>query len=90
LDSLLKNRNPSKTASAFKSPVSQFPEPLIAIWEPKAYPILFQFLTQGYSCPRKVLINSAIELLEVADEKTLINVNEKADLDKISGHLKDL
>ncbi len=88
LDFLLKKRNPSKTASAFKSPVSQFPEPLIAIWEPKAYPTLFNFLSQGYSCPRKVLINSDIQLLEVADEKTLINVNEKADLDKISGHLK--
>jgi molybdopterin-guanine dinucleotide biosynthesis protein A len=37
---LLKNRNPSKTASAFNNPVSQFPEPLIAIWEPKAYPAL--------------------------------------------------
>jgi molybdopterin-guanine dinucleotide biosynthesis protein A len=85
---LLKNRNPSKTASAFNNPVSQFPEPLIAIWEPKAYPALFNFLAQGYSCPRKVLINSDIELLQVADEKTLFNVNEKADIDQISKHLK--
>ncbi|MCB0653402.1 MAG: NTP transferase domain-containing protein [Saprospiraceae bacterium] len=84
---LLKNRNESKTASAFISPVNQFPEPLIAIWEPKAYPVLFQFLAQGYSCPRKVLINSDVKLLNVPDEKTLINVNEKADLEKISTHL---
>lgn len=84
---LIKNRNPSKTASAFKSPVSQFPEPLIAIWEPKAYSVLFSFLTQGYSCPRKVLINSDVELLQVSDEKALFNVNEKADIDKISKHL---
>lgn len=84
---LLKNRNASKTASAFISPINQFPEPLIAIWEPKAYPVLLQFLAQGYSCPRKVLINSEVKLLTVPDEKTLINVNEKADLGNIAPHL---
>lgn len=88
LQFLLENRNPSKVATAFKSPVNKFPEPLIAIWEPKAYSVLFQFLTQGYSCPRKVLINSDIEILTVSDENTLINVNDKHDLEQITDHLK--
>jgi molybdopterin-guanine dinucleotide biosynthesis protein A len=87
IDFLLKNRNFSKVATAFKSPVTQFPEPLIAIWEPKAYSTLFNFLAQGYSCPRKVLINSEIELLSVLDENTLINVNDKQDLKQIADHL---
>ncbi|HEY9170117.1 MAG TPA: NTP transferase domain-containing protein [Lutibacter sp.] len=65
---LLKHRNPSKAATAIKGKNSQFPEPLITIWEPKSYSLLLNYLAQGYSCPRKVLINSAIEIIEVDDE----------------------
>ncbi len=65
---LLKHRNPSKAATTIKGKNSQFPEPLITIWEPKSYTLLLNYLAQGYSCPRKVLINSAIEIIEVADD----------------------
>jgi molybdopterin-guanine dinucleotide biosynthesis protein A len=50
---LINNRHSGSTATAFKSPVDGLPEPLIAIWEPKSYPVLLNFLSQGYSCPRK-------------------------------------
>ncbi|SHM72000.1 Molybdopterin-guanine dinucleotide biosynthesis protein A [Cyclobacterium lianum] len=72
---LLENRNPSKLATAFLDPNGEFPEPLITIWEPRAYPVLFRFLSQGYSCPRKVLINSDIELLQAPDPSEFRNVN---------------
>lgn len=65
---LLKHRNPSKMATAIKGKTSQFPEPLITIWEPKSYTLLLNYLAQGYSCPRKVLLNSDIEIIEVDDE----------------------
>ena len=61
---LLENRDPSKLATAVKGKRKEFPEPLITIWEPKAYPIMLQFLAMGYSCPRKVLINSDIKIVE--------------------------
>ncbi len=77
LQFLIKNRNLSAVATAFKSPQSDnsFPEPLITIWEPRAYPILLSFLAQGISCPRKVLINSDIELLNAPNIEALMNVN---------------
>ena len=77
LEFLIKNRNLSAVATAFKSPQSEdsFPEPLITIWEPRAYPILLSFLAQGISCPRKVLINSDIELLNAPNIEALMNVN---------------
>ncbi len=77
LDYLIKNRNLSAVATAFKSPDSKdsFPEPLITIWEPRAYPILLSFLAQGISCPRKVLINSDIHLLDAPNLDALRNVN---------------
>lgn len=88
LQQLLQHRNPSKIATAFQSPTEQFPEPLIAIWEPKAYPILFQFLAQGYSCPRKVLINNDAELLQAQNPDALRNVNEPEEMEEILEMMK--
>jgi len=76
---LLKHRNPSKLATAFLDPKGEFPEPLVTLWEPRAYPVMFRFLSQGYSCPRKVLINSSIELLEAPDTAEFQNINYPED-----------
>jgi len=71
---LLKHRNPSKAATTIKGIDKQFPEPLITIWEPKSYTLLLNYLAQGYSCPRKVLINSDVEIVEV-DDNFIRNIN---------------
>jgi len=71
---LLEKRNPSKVATAIKGINKEFVEPLITIYEPKAYPVLLQYLAQGYSCPRKMLINSDVEIIEV-DNDLIRNVN---------------
>ena len=75
---LLNQRNPGKIATAIKGKGKDFPEPLITIYEPKAYPILLQYLAQGYSCPRKALINSEVEIVEV-DDDFIRNVNTPVD-----------
>ncbi|GJM28378.1 MAG: hypothetical protein DHS20C17_10130 [Cyclobacteriaceae bacterium] len=72
---LVENRDQAKVATAFQNSYDGFPEPLITIWEPRSYGIIFNFLSQGYSCPRKVLINSEIKLLTAPDPKELSNVN---------------
>jgi len=83
LQYLIDHRDPSKVATAFNSPVNEFPEPLIAIWEPKSYPILLQFLAQGYSCPRKVLINSDVHLIDAPNPKALTNVNSPEEYEAV-------
>jgi molybdopterin-guanine dinucleotide biosynthesis protein A len=80
---LVDNRDPSAIATAFKSGFDDFPEPLITIWEPKSYPVLLAWLAQGYSCPRKVLINNDIKLLQAPDLDALTNVNTPEDLEKV-------
>ena len=80
---LVDNRNTSKIATAFNSPQNEFPEPLITIWEPKSYPVLLSFLSQGYSCPRKALINSDVNLLQAPNPDALTNVNTPEDLEKV-------
>ena len=92
LDFLIKNRNLSAVATAFRSPQSEdsFPEPLITIWEPRAYPILLSFLAQGVSCPRKVLINSEIHLLNAPNSEALSNVNTPEEKAEIELRIKEL
>ena len=82
LEFLKENRATSKIATAFHNPETDFPDPLITIWEPKSYSILLNFLAQGYSCPRKALINSDIHTLNY-DAKILMNVNDSATFDQI-------
>lgn len=75
LSYLISKRNPSKFATAFYNPETGFPEPLITLWESKAYLQFLYFLSLGYSCPRKVLINSDIALVKLVDTSVLKNVN---------------
>ncbi|WP_217452284.1 NTP transferase domain-containing protein [Mucilaginibacter humi] len=80
---LITNRNPSAIATAYESAFDGFPEPLITIWEPKSYPVSLAYLAQGYSCPRKVLINNDTTLLKPLNADELTNVNTPDDFDKI-------
>ncbi len=75
LQQLVAGRHPGRLATAFQSPENAFPEPLITIFEPRAYPELLRFLSMGYSCPRKMLINSDIALLPSPGPQELRNVN---------------
>ena len=86
LQFLVENRNASKVATAIYNPETDFPEPLITIWEPRSYQVMLNFLTQGYSCPRKVLINSEIELLKVEDVKVLLNVNDAEGYEQVKNN----
>ncbi|MDP9079528.1 MAG: NTP transferase domain-containing protein [Bacteroidota bacterium] len=83
LQYLVDNRNASSVATAYQSPLNEFPEPLITIWEPKSYPLLLSFLAQGYSCPRKVLINSDVTLLHSENPEALTNVNTIDELERV-------
>lgn len=80
---LVENRDVSAIATAFKSEENEFPEPLITIWEPKSYPVLLSFMAQGYSCPRKVLINTEPKLLQTPVPGALTNVNTPDELGRI-------
>ena len=84
---LVDNRNISTIATAYQSSFNDFPEPLITIWEPKSYPVLLVFLAQGYSCPRKVLINSDINLLQAPNQEELTNVNTPEEFEKAKSAL---
>jgi molybdopterin-guanine dinucleotide biosynthesis protein MobB len=89
LAALAEQRNPFKAATAFISTHDGFPEPLCAAYEPKSRYAMLDFLGLGYSCPRKVLINTDIERLTQNDARWLDNVNHPAEyedaLKRVSG-----
>lgn len=85
---LMANRNASAIATAFANEHDGFPEPLITIWEPKSYPVLLSFLAQGYSCPRKVLINSDSKIIQAPQPAALTNVNTPQELEKAKALLQ--
>ncbi len=87
LKHLTDNRDSSSIATAYNSSFDGLPEPLITIWEPKSYPVLLSFLSLGYSCPRKVLINSNTFLMDAPYPDELTNVNTPEDFEKVKSTL---
>lgn len=88
IERLLAARAPLRFATCYESPVDGLPEPLVAVYEPKARLRLFQLAALGHSCPRKMLLNSRTLLLESAEGKELANVNYPGEYEQAVAHLR--
>jgi molybdenum cofactor guanylyltransferase len=75
LEQLLKERDPSVLATAFRSVHDGLPEPLCAIWEPTAAAALSEYQSGGGHCPRKFLRRYPTSLIEPHDRRALDNIN---------------
>jgi molybdenum cofactor guanylyltransferase len=75
VESLLRERDSSVFATAYKSAHDGLPEPLCAVWEPAAGAALADYQAAGGHCPRKFLIRHPARLLEPSDRRALDNVN---------------
>ncbi len=75
IQDLIAARKTSQLATAYKRSDGEWPEPLFAIWEPKIYSRALQMLSLGIQCPRKLLINSDVAILEPSNDRVLINAN---------------
>jgi len=89
LQALISARDSRKFATAIKGISKPFPEPLVAIYEPRAYSRLLQFLSLGRACPRKMLINSDVALLEIEDESPIANANTPEERAAVLATLKE-
>ena len=75
LEQLLRERDPSVLATAFRSAHDGLPEPLCAIWEPTAAAALSEYQSGGGHCPRKFLRRYPTSLIEPHDRRALDNIN---------------
>ena len=84
---LIEARDVRRYATALRGPGNEWPEPLVAIYEPRSYPRLLQFLSLGYACPRKMLINSDVRVVDLESSDPLMNANTPEDRDRVRQHL---
>ena len=75
LEHLIRQRDAQAPATAYRSAHDGLPEPLCAIWEPRAAAMLAQYQDDGGKCPRKFLLRNAAPLVEPFDAQALDNIN---------------
>lgn len=76
IDQLIENRNQSVLGTSLATQESGLPEPLIAIWEAHALPVLEAFhIEQDMRCPRRFMMNHKIHLAHPLDDQELYNAN---------------
>lgn len=83
---LLEGRDPERPATAFLNPEMNWPEPLLAIWEPAGLHVLRENAARGLHCPRKTLLQCDPALRDLPDPEALFNANtpeEKALAEKL-------
>ena len=85
LGELIRGRNPYKMATCFFNEEKDWPEPLCAIYEPKAAIKMGMFLSMGKICPRKILMNSSVQILDPKNSKALTNINTPQELQNLEG-----
>jgi len=79
LEQLIKNRDKFQNATAYTSATDGLPEPLCAIYEPRYIDKLMESVRAGIHCPRKIMINSHVKLIDQADTNWLQNINTPED-----------
>jgi molybdopterin-guanine dinucleotide biosynthesis protein A/molybdopterin converting factor small subunit len=90
IEGLLRGRDLSALATAYKSAHDGLPEPLCAIWEPAAAPVLAEYQAAGGHCPRKFLIRRGAHLLDLPDPRALDNVNTPEEYSQAMAALETL
>jgi molybdopterin-guanine dinucleotide biosynthesis protein A len=82
LDMLIASRAAELDATAFRSSIDGLPEPLCAIYEPRAREGINAQIAAGRNCPRKFLIRSRTRLLDQPNPRALENVNTVAEYEQ--------
>jgi len=87
LSRLLAERDASVMATAYRSAHDGLPEPLCAVWEPRAAAGLAAYQLGGGECPRKFLMRHPARLVEPVDPQALDNVNTPEEYAQALGSL---
>jgi molybdopterin-guanine dinucleotide biosynthesis protein A len=87
IETLVKNRNPFKMATCFKSALSHLPEPLCSLHEPKIRTRLLENLGMGNLSPRDIFMNSPVKTVDQTECENLENVNSEEEYKKAKSKL---
>lgn len=83
LKQLIAERDSNLFATSFANKANPLPEPMCAIWEPKALKNAKTYLQAGNgTCPRKFLIKNDAKLVFPKNENIIMNANSKKDYEE--------
>ena len=89
INELISQRDYTKNATTFAIKKNPLPEPMFAIWEPKAFKTSIDYLREGLStCPRKFLINHDTKLVFPKNEQVLYNANSLSEFEMAKAMVK--
>jgi molybdopterin-guanine dinucleotide biosynthesis protein A len=77
IDQLIHERKPEKVATCFYNESEKFPEPLLTLWEPKAFPLLSQFVAAGRISPKEFLMQNDVHLIVPKNKNIILNINSR-------------
>ncbi len=80
---VLLDAEPAGPFTAYRSTSDGLPEPLCAVYRAEALPIVRGYVDAGIRCPRKILIESGVELLAQPNPAALDNLNTPEDQARI-------
>ena len=83
-ETLIKNRNTEKVATAYFNNENNAPDPLFTIYEPKAADLLFTYIKSGSKSPKVFLQKTDIQLIRSENSSFLKNINTKIEFDKLT------
>ncbi|GAA5495093.1 molybdenum cofactor guanylyltransferase [Rubritalea halochordaticola] len=89
LEHLIRERDPSADATAYRSSVDGRPEPLCAIYEPSIFPKIKAAIENKHFCPRHLLEECNTKLVDLIRPHALMNANSPADTLEIRSFLED-
>jgi len=83
-EQLIRARNPSCLATVFVNPDTQFPEPLIGIYEADAGPLLQEWLQMGNESLRRFLEKHAVQIVVPQHPDCLKSVDTPEDMERLA------
>ena len=80
LQALIQRRDPSAYATCYFNEASGWPEPLLTIWEPSAFPRLKAFVKEGNVSPRRFLKEHSATVRCPGPVQVFRNLNDPDDI----------
>ncbi len=90
INTLIESRKKGVFATSYSMSLENFPEPTFTIYEPRIYKRILEFMSLGYTCPRKVLINSEIKKIVPNNLNILRNINTQSEMNLIEKQIQQL
>ena len=90
LRKLIRERDRTKVATAYYQPEQDYPEPLVAIWEPEGLRLAKIYASSGNNSPARFLKGANYKKVTPDKKEELMNVNRPEDFEQAKAQIRGL